>query len=165
MSGDPFESVIAVLRDALGDQAARDLVVREAREAGLRSVGAEADRLTLLTRLERLGGTAGLAAKLALSRLRRGAQTSAAVVAAPAVASAPKAPVSSHSTYAVVSMLARSLGDEKARDVVAAAMGELKLSGDRLSDAEALLVLERLASRDGVVGTVARFAKARLLLK
>jgi hypothetical protein len=163
--------VIAVLRDALGDEAARELVAREAREAGLRSVGAEADRVALLTRIERLGGTAGLAAKLALSRLRRGVSTSgvAPAVVPPAVAAAPSAaptaPAPSHSVFAVVSMLARSLGDEKARDVVAAAMAELKLSGDRLSDAEAMLVLERLASRAGVVGTVARFAKARFLLK
>jgi hypothetical protein len=162
LSASPFESVVVILRDVLGEEAARALVEREASEAKLQSIESDKDRLLLLTRIERLGGTAGLAAKLAVVRLRRAATFAAA---ASPVSPATRPVDSGHAVHALISMLARSLGDEKAREVVTAAMAELHLAGERLSEAEATSVLERLASREGVVGTVARFAKARFLLK
>jgi peptide subunit release factor 1 (eRF1) len=120
MSG-PFEAVVVVLRDVLGDEAARNLVEREAREAKLQSIESDKDRLTLLTRVERLGGTAGLAAKLAISRLRRAATSSITSAVSPVTRTAER-PAPSHTVHVLASMLARSLGDEKAREVVTGAM-------------------------------------------
>jgi cellulase/cellobiase CelA1 len=140
------------------------LVERQASEAKLQSIESDNDRLVLLNRIAGLGGTAGLAAKLAVVRHRRAATSTTVAATSPVKPAAHRVePV--HAVHALVSMLGRSLGDEKAREVVTAAMAELHLAGERLSEAEAESVLEQLASREGVVGTVARFAKARFLLK
>lgn len=65
----------------------------------------------------------------------------------------------------LIELLAQSLGQEKAEDVVTAAARDLGLPvfGDYNRE-QTLAVLERLAGMSGLVGVVARFAKARLIL-
>jgi hypothetical protein len=166
LSGDPFESVVTVLRDALGDEAARRLVEREAHAASLASIESERDLTTLLTRIEGLGGTAGLAAKLAMSRHRRGVPLStSAPTTVRGATNAAQAPSETYTIHALATLLARSLGDEKAHEVIVQAMTDLDLKGSRLAHKDAARVLDLLGARGGVVGTVAQFAKVRFMLK
>lgn len=62
----------------------------------------------------------------------------------------------------IVALLSASLGNETAERVVDQALGALFLDGARLSHARALAVLELVALQPGLVGIVARLAKARV---
>lgn len=64
----------------------------------------------------------------------------------------------------LVMMLSESLGQEKANETVAAAAQQLQLSGRDFDREETLAILELMASSPGLVGIVARFAKARAIL-
>jgi len=61
-------------------------------------------------------------------------------------------------------LLSASMGIEKAHECVVAAAIALGLGGDELTQEEALLVLEHIASVPGIVGVTARFAKSRVHL-
>jgi hypothetical protein len=61
-------------------------------------------------------------------------------------------------------LLAASLGEEKAREVVTKYTTLLRLPAERFPRKDALELLDAMAVESGVVGVVARFAKARLLL-
>jgi hypothetical protein len=61
-------------------------------------------------------------------------------------------------------MLARTLGQEKAVEVIDAAARTLAIPLGDLTAADALRILERLATAEGMVGVAARFAKSRVLL-
>ena len=65
----------------------------------------------------------------------------------------------------LVTMLGASLGDEKARALVDDVVQRMHLSRETFTRDDAFLVLEELARQPGVVGTVARFAKARVHLE
>ncbi len=60
----------------------------------------------------------------------------------------------------LVTMLA-ALGDDKARDLLAAARQRLRLTADELAPAQALQILDDLSGQPGLVGVTARFARAR----
>jgi hypothetical protein len=60
--------------------------------------------------------------------------------------------------------LASSLGIEKATEEVNTAVRNLNLDESALDREGTLRVLELLAERPGLVGTVARFAKVRVIL-
>ena len=74
---------------------------------------------------------------------------------------------SSPTTYdhdAVARMLAQSLGQQKAAEVVRAAAGKLGM-GERLEHAQVTALLEHVAHEPGIVGVAARFAKSRHVLR
>lgn len=59
-----------------------------------------------------------------------------------------------------------SVGEEKAREAVGAAITRLHLAHKNALDrGESLAVLDELATADGIIGVAARFAKARILLR
>jgi hypothetical protein len=59
-----------------------------------------------------------------------------------------------------------SVGEEKAREAVGAAITRLHLAHKNTLDrVEALAVLDEIATAPGIVGVAARFAKARILLR
>jgi hypothetical protein len=62
-------------------------------------------------------------------------------------------------------LLAPALGTEKARDAVTTTAHRLRLNPQSLTRDQALSVLDELACTEGIVGVVARFAKARFLLE
>ena len=64
----------------------------------------------------------------------------------------------------VCALLAPSLGEEQAREVVAKYAAALHLPPEAFPRKDALDLLDAMAVEAGVVGVVARFAKARLLL-
>lgn len=68
------------------------------------------------------------------------------------------------SRFELVSMLAESLGTEKALQAVTAGTAKLGLSTADFDREEALRLLDHLAAEAGLVGIVARFAKARVIL-
>jgi hypothetical protein len=64
----------------------------------------------------------------------------------------------------LVEMLAASFGKEKATEIVKGYAHDLGIAGDTCSSEEALTMLESMAKANGLLGIVARFAKARWLL-
>ncbi len=60
-------------------------------------------------------------------------------------------------------LLSASMGREKATECVGEAAASLGL-GATFSHADALRILEAVATQPGIVGITARFAKSRLLL-
>ena len=64
----------------------------------------------------------------------------------------------------LVAMLAESLGSEKALQAVTAGAATLGLVAADFDREEALRLLDHLAAEQGLVGIVARFAKARVIL-
>lgn len=64
----------------------------------------------------------------------------------------------------LVAMLAESLGQEKANQVVCDTASRLGLRASEYDREEALSILEAMAGEPGLVGVVARFAKARVIL-
>jgi len=68
-----------------------------------------------------------------------------------------------HPKSVLADMLARSLGTAKATEIVDVAVRQLGMGGE-LTRADALHVLEQIASQPGIVGVTARFAKSRVHL-
>ena len=64
----------------------------------------------------------------------------------------------------LIDKLASSVGADKATAAVSRCCAELRVTYEDWSHDEALRVLERLAEDEGVIGTVARFAKVRVIL-
>jgi len=62
-------------------------------------------------------------------------------------------------------LLAPALGTEKARDAVTNTAQRMRFDPQSLTREQALAVLDDLAQSEGIVGVVARFAKARFLLE
>lgn len=58
-------------------------------------------------------------------------------------------------------MLSSSLGKEKATEVVTQHAHAMGIAGDTCSSEEAIKMLEAMAKAEGLLGIVARFAKAR----
>lgn len=156
MNGHTLSSLIAMLAVTLGEVPSREVVEREARIARLGESLTHDEAISLLTRIEEQEGAPGLAARLARSRIEREARSSGAG-ASPA--SGPR-----FTTAQLVAMFTPSLGREKGSDVVRSAQRAVGLSGDTMSLHEATAILEHLTRLGGVVGTIARFAKARLAL-
>jgi hypothetical protein len=64
----------------------------------------------------------------------------------------------------LVALLAPTLGIEKGAEVVGTAASRLGYLQDDLDRTQALAVMDSLANGDDLVGIVAQFAKARLIL-
>jgi hypothetical protein len=58
-----------------------------------------------------------------------------------------------------------SLGREKAEELIADTARGLGIEGGSYDKADTLRILERLATAQGLVGIVARFAKVRIILQ
>jgi hypothetical protein len=66
----------------------------------------------------------------------------------------------------LIAQLSQSLGEVKASELVEAVANKLGFStSHEFSQAEALSILESISSQPGLVGIVARCAKARVILK
>jgi hypothetical protein len=64
----------------------------------------------------------------------------------------------------LVDLLSHSLGSQVASERARAAIKKLGFDATQLSEEEALLVLDEMSKEKGIVGTGARFTKARLVL-
>lgn len=64
----------------------------------------------------------------------------------------------------LVGMLSKSLGEEKANEVIILAATELKISKEVFDQEEALKVLDKISQTPGLVGIVSRLAKVHVRL-
>ncbi len=64
----------------------------------------------------------------------------------------------------LIRMLSETLGQEKAEEAVTGMARKLEIFGLEYDRAQALAILEHLANGPDIVGVVARFAKARVIL-
>ena len=69
-----------------------------------------------------------------------------------------------HRRAELASLLSQNIGAEKAGELVDTAAKELRF-GDEITVEQALEILERIAAQPGLVGSTARFAKSRVLLR
>jgi hypothetical protein len=65
----------------------------------------------------------------------------------------------------LVKLFGASLGQEKSTEAIHSACKALGLRTDAYTLDETMRILDRLSGTVGLVGTVARFAKARVILK
>lgn len=150
------EEVVDRLAALVGNERAEE-VLREA----MRAIGAtdEWDDVTSHYVVERLAATPGSIGS-AMRNLRTHETTG--------LRRAPQRSSSGRPSVALlklVTMLGASLGDEKARALVDDVVQRRHLSRETFTRDDAFIVLEELARQPGVVGTVARFAKARVHLE
>lgn len=66
---------------------------------------------------------------------------------------------------AIAGMFESALGAEKARDLVADYFARAGITTTTCTRQQAVEILDRMAKSEGIVAVVARFAKARMLLR
>jgi len=150
------EAIAATLAPAVGQERALELVVEALRVMGIHShelTGYETR--ALLDHLSHQPGIVGVSARLAHARFSR-MRTSER----PSISDEPTMPATE-----IAALLAPSIGEERARELVEAAVRKLGYKADALDREQATRVFDELAKATGVVGAVARFAKARALLQ
>jgi hypothetical protein len=162
------DELTKLLAAALGDEKSEEVVVSTARSLGLTPPNFSAVEVrTLFAALSKADGLIGVVARFAVSRgdvdtlVERALSESSRNLRS-------SDPSSSKLRLAAVDLLpllAPALGTEKARDAVTTSAHRLQLDPQNLSREQALAVLDVLAATDGIVGVVARFAKARFLLE
>jgi hypothetical protein len=175
----PLLELVALLAPTLGQEKSHDVVEEAARVLGAADPVEPAVAVQLLEALGKESGMVGVAARFARQRFesRPAAAENAEVfeeppassnpslgprrIGGPRHASMPKRTVERHS---LVALLAPTLGQEKAEEVVLGSLRLLGLPEDSLDQRQALAMLEQLAAVPGLVGVTARFAKARVIL-
>jgi hypothetical protein len=159
MSDRSLADITTLLSSSLGEKTAREVVEREARRAGVGNTLTEDEASSLLSSIEQGGGPPGLAARLAKIRMQRSAGASSGTTRAASDKPSPRL-----ATDQLIAMFSPALGLEKASETVKNVLLAIGVTGATMTYDEAHQALERLGRQGGVVATVARFAKARLLL-
>lgn len=171
------EEIAVLLASALGQDKSDEVVSTAARALGIvcGSFSGE-DVRAIFERLVKAEGLVGVVARFAVSRgdvdklvARAPQRIDAQSIGRPTFQigtrsnSGPApAPVT---TVDLMPLLAPALGAEKARDAIEAAAARQGVDiATGLSQAGALAVLDEMARIEGIVGVVARFAKARFLI-
>ena len=164
---------------ALGTEKSEELVAASAKNLGYAAETLDLDRaMRILESLEAQAGLVGVAARLAKSRVASRTNTSSTRVprqtaSVPGAAKPePEKPAAAGKRIErldsgeIVKLLAATLGTDKGRETLAAALVQLGFS-DRngLDRTQALAVLDHIAREPGIVGVVARFSKARVILR
>jgi hypothetical protein len=172
------EDVAIVFASALGPAKSDEVVATAARTLGIARTTFTNDEVRAIFEvLVQTEGLVGVIARFAVSRgdvdrlVSRTPQHTAAQpvgrpqfqIATRPVAAAPRVVAQS---VDLMGLLTPSLGAEKAREAIADAAARCGVDlGTGLSRSGALAVLDEMARVNGIVGVVARFAKARLLLQ
>jgi len=171
------DDVATVFTSALGPSKSDDVVTAAARSLGIPRPTYTSDEVrAIFGVLVRSEGLVGVIARFAMSRGdvdRLVSRTPQRISALPAPrAPLPPSPRSAPPPARLVAqsvdllpLLTPSLGAAKAREAVAEAAARCGVdTSSGLSRSGALRILDELARVDGIVGVVARFAKARFLL-
>ena len=168
-----FDHVIELLAPALGKEKSKELI-----SCSAKSLNYDTEQLTfeqaieILTALGEQPGIVGVSARFARTRLvvphgeqtqRESRKRSPAPLDETTVGSCPAAPTLE--SEELVELLAHSIGTEKSREVVSAALSELGLHAGTLDVHQAQQVLDLTAQSGGIVGVSSRFAKARLIFR
>lgn len=149
-------TLASALAPALGEEKAQELIAEAMRDLGVHANEVTAyEARALFDHIGRHEGVIGASARIAKARLAN-------------LRDSEKPDGGKHrrmSAYEVADLLAPSVGQERARELVEAACRKIGLNPDALGRDDVVSVLDDLALAGGVVGVVARFAKARALLK
>lgn len=159
----PTSELARLLASALGQEKSSEVIASAAEELSLSGpLYSAPEARAIFERLARTEGLIGVVARFAISRGDVGALVGRD-------AGAPCAPRDDETAEAepeavdLLPLFAPALGAEKATDSIAAACARLGLDPSRLTREGALSVLDDLARAEGIVGVVARFAKARFV--
>jgi hypothetical protein len=163
-----------LLTSALGQDKSDEVIVSTARTLGIaRSAYTADDVRAIFDKLVKAEGLVGVVARFAVSR----GDVDKLIARAPKVlppvqvgrpqfrVGTSAAPPASTERVDLMHLLAPALGAEKARDAIEHAASRRGVDfATGLSHAGALAVLDEMTKVEGIVGVVARFAKARFLL-
>jgi hypothetical protein len=153
-----------LLSSALGEEKSQEVVTSTARSLGYASgFYTPAEVRKIFDVLSHAEGLIGVVARFAHSR----GDVDRVVRRNPAGARRPSVQmetVRAATSVDLLPLLAPALGIDKARDATTGAAARLKLDPHALTRDHALLILDELTKNEGIVGVVARFAKARFLL-
>lgn len=173
------EDVAVLLTSALGQDKSDEVVSTAARSLGfVRGTFSGEEIRAIFERLVKSEGLVGVVARFAVSRgdvdelVARAPQRTDALTARRLHFEAggrplggASSPSPSPASIDLMPLLAPALGAEKARDAIVAAAARRGVDiAAGLSQSGALEVLDEMARIEGIVGVVARFAKARFLL-
>ncbi|MDB5214937.1 MAG: hypothetical protein JWO86_2864 [Myxococcaceae bacterium] len=171
------QDIAVLLASALGQDKSDEVVATAARAAGImRSAYVADDIRSIFDRLVKAEGLVGVVARFAVSRgdverliARVPKQVSAPQVGRPDFGAAAQAqsPQSVAPAVAIdiMHLIVPALGTEKAREAIEQAAARRGVDiATGLSYNGALAVLDEMTKVEGIVGVVARFAKARFLL-
>lgn len=162
------DDLTRLLAAALGQEKSEEVILTTARSLGFDPPYFSANEVrSLFATLSKAEGLVGVVARFAISRGDVDALVDRALTQStrnPQV----KDPSSTKIRLAAVDLLpllAPALGTEKARDAVTVSAQRQRFDPQSLTRDQALAVLDDLAESEGIVGVVARFAKARFLLE
>ncbi|MBS2011823.1 MAG: hypothetical protein JST00_02820 [Deltaproteobacteria bacterium] len=158
------DSVAALLASALGQEKSDEVVLGAAHDLGIEGkVWTRSEVRAIVEALSKAEGLVGVVARFALARGDVERLVTRSVPPEAPTSSPPKRSSAAPTTGVdLVALLAPALGAEKARDATETACRRLGVDARALSHDEALFVLDEIGQNDGIVGVVARFAKARL---
>ena len=170
------EDISVLLASALGQDKSGEIVTSTAKALGItRTAFTPEDVRAIFDVLVKAEGLVGVVARFAVSRrdverlvLQGSFEPPTRKLARPDFSDAGAAgvpPPAPKATFEIAPLIAPALGNEKAREAIeaAAALHGVDVAAG-LSYASALLVLDEMTTAPGIVGVVARFAKARFLL-
>lgn len=164
----PKDELTKLLAAALGQEKSDEVVVSTARSLGCGPLYFSPPEVrALFEALSKAEGLIGVVARFAVSRgdvdaLVEKAMTESSRHPAAYEHSSAKLRIAA---VDLLPLLAPALGTEKARDAVTTTAQRLRFDLQSLTRDQALTVLDELAQSEGIVGVVARFAKARFLLE
>jgi hypothetical protein len=160
-------NVVHRLAEVVGKEKAEDLVLTAARELGIRIASADESAIEqILAKLAQHPGVIGTASRVALRRAQMDAALAQLDAPTPEVAAQAPVVSSPRTPYeTLVALLSPALGEEKATSLLEAAARNRGVSAAHMRRHDCLAVLEDLTAQEGLVGTVARFAKARAHLE
>jgi hypothetical protein len=149
-------TLASALAPAVGEEKAQELVSEAMRELGVHSRDVTAyEARALFDHLGRHEGVVGVSARIAKARL-------ASLRDSENPGSSKHRRITAND---VIELLSPSVGQERARELVEASCHKLSIDPEVLGRDDVSAVLDDLAMTGGVVSVVARFAKARALLK
>jgi hypothetical protein len=171
------EDVAVLLASALGQDKSDEIVMSTARALGIARHGYTGEEVrAMFDQLVTAEGLVGVVARFAVSRgdvdklIAKAAKGAPPQVGRPEYrigesSTAPSSPPPRPERVEILHLIAPALGAEKARDAIeqAAARRGVDVSTG-LSHNGAIAVLDEMTKVEGIVGVVARFAKARFLL-
>ena len=162
------EHVAVLLASALGQDKSDEIVATTVRALGItRATYTGEDVRAIFERLAKSEGLVGVVARFAVSRgdVEKLAVRADALAPPSHRSVGGPVPETLPPTVDIMHLLAPALGTEKARDAIEAAAARRGVDTSKgLSHAVALAVLDEMTTVEGIVGVVARFAKARFLL-
>jgi hypothetical protein len=161
------DELTKLLAAALGQEKSDEVVMATARSLGISPPFAAGEVRMVFATLSKAEGLIGVVARFAVSRGDVEALVEKAMVQStrnPRV-NDPSSEKLRIAAVDLLPLLAPALGTEKARDAVTTTAQRMRFDPQSLSREQALTVLDELARSEGIIGVVARFAKARYLLE